>query len=90
MNGTVGFSGHLSNECTRGRLVTFSLSLSVDSVGGAQCEERGALLPDRHAELTDVRAESGREGGMRDSRLHRRGKIMTSRICRRDSFFMRV
>lgn len=70
--------------------MTFSLSLSVDSDGGAQCEERGAHLPDRHAELADVRAESGREGGLCDCRLHRGGKIITTRICRMDSFFMRM
>lgn len=55
--------------------MTFSPSLSVDSDGGAQCEERGALLPDGHAELADVRAESGRERGLRNCRLHCGGKI---------------
>lgn len=49
---------------------------SLYSDGRSQCEEGGPLLPDGHAQLSDVRAQRRREGGLCHRRPRRRGQCV--------------
>lgn len=49
---------------------------SLHSDGGSQCEEGGPLLSDRHAHLSDVRAQRRRERRLRHRGPHCRGQCV--------------